>query len=87
MADVTAVESPTRAESGVLGLIFDIFWAIWDNSQQNILGGINEAAILVGKRCVAHGIKKRALCSKRPLKSISERLGIIDVEKEIQSCD
>ena len=46
-----------------------------------------EAAIVVGKRGAATGIRKRTQHSKHPLKSPRARLGITDVDKEIQSYD
>ena len=46
-----------------------------------------EAAIVVAKRGAATGIRKRSQHSKRPLKSPRARLGITDVDNEIQSYD
>ena len=46
-----------------------------------------EAAIVAGKKKATHGLRKRTQLSRLQLKSTKERLGIIDVEKEIESCD
>ena len=46
-----------------------------------------EAAIVAGRRPATQGIRKRTQLSKLPIKSTRERFGIIDVEKEIESCD
>ena len=46
-----------------------------------------EAAIGAGRRISTRGLRRRTQLSRLPLKSTRERLGIIDVEKEIESCD
>ena len=46
-----------------------------------------EAAIVAGRRKADPGLRKRTQLSRLPLKSTRERLGIIEVEKEIEPCD
>ena len=46
-----------------------------------------EAKITAGKRRATHGITKRSQLRSKPQRSTRERLGINEVEKEIESCD
>ena len=46
-----------------------------------------ETVIEAGQRKVSFGIRKRSQLSKRPFRPTRERLGIIDVEREINYCD
>ena len=47
----------------------------------------SETVIEAGQRKVSFGIRKSSQLSKHPLRSTRERLGIIDVEREINFCD